>query len=204
MLGAVDTRLRLPDRRRAGCQRRSGAARGSRRAWRRAASRSPRRSRSSRRCSIASRSAQAVPAAASSIDDRRAIAPLARDARARNGAARLPDLRAGPRRPRARARRGDRLLDDAPAPAGVRARERRRATPSGARASPPRAARRGSRHDGAAPPSTRQGEPCAGGTRRAAKPRRLPQPGAAAAGHAGAPGAAARRIPRRGRRSSRN
>ena len=69
-------------------------------------------------------------------------------ARAEDRAARLPDLRAGPRRSSARAGRGDRIFDDAPAPARVRARrgqrcdeptrpgaaprERRRAWPSAA------------------------------------------------------------------------
>ena len=44
---------------------------------------------------------------------------------ARRRAARLPDLRAGTRRPRARARRADRLCDDAAASARVRARRQR-------------------------------------------------------------------------------
>ena len=68
----------------------------------------------------------AVPAAVSSMEDSARIAPLSFEPRPRSGAARLPDLRAGPRRPAARARRGDGVFDDAAAPARVRARERRR------------------------------------------------------------------------------
>ena len=44
---------------------------------------------------------------------------------ARSGAARVPDLRAGARRSRARARRGDRVHDDVAAPACLRARRQR-------------------------------------------------------------------------------
>ena len=80
-----------------------------------------RRSKSWPRSSIASRVAQAVPAAAEAMDDAERIAAYASRMAPEMRAARLSDLRPGSRRSGARTRRGDRLFDDAAAPAGVRA-----------------------------------------------------------------------------------
>ena len=65
--------------------------------------------------------AQAVPAAAAAMEDSGRIAIARRPARTRSRAARVSDLRAGPRGSPARAGRSDRVFDDAPAPACVRA-----------------------------------------------------------------------------------
>ena len=146
--------------------------------------------------------AQAVPAAASAMDDGERVAALAARLDAGGGAARLPDLRAGPRRPAARAGRGDRLLDDAAAPARVRARRRgAAAADAGPRAAATRTARAG---DAAPPrrqpsPAPRADAPRPRRPRRAARgpPRRRP---------AAAPPRRARcraDDPPRGRRSSR-
>ena len=81
-------------------------------------------------------------------DDAERIAALCGADVGRGRAARLPDLRAGSRRSRACARRGDRLLDDAAAPARVRAGGRARVGAADARTTGAmRAGRRASRRD---------------------------------------------------------
>ena len=85
-----------------------------------------------------------------------------RAARAGNGAARLPDLRAGTRRSPARAGRGDRILDDPPAAARVRARGRVGQGGRRAKDAAPRT-RAGARSRGA--------RRCRNGRRRFRKPR---------------------------------
>ena len=64
--------------------------------------------------------AQTVPPATATMDDGARVDGARAAARAGIRPARLPDLRAGPRRPPARTRRGDRLFDDAPPVARVR------------------------------------------------------------------------------------
>ncbi len=145
-------RLRLPDRRcgEGGQRRRSCSRRPMR--WPRAAWRSRRRSRSSLRSTIGSRSLRRCPESIGFDGRRRADGGLGRVDAAGERPARLSDLRTGPHRPAARAGRGDRLLDDAPAAARLRA--GRRASGGATRTRPsPRWRRTAPRGPVAAPPA---------------------------------------------------
>ena len=121
MLGTVDRELRLPDRRCA--RRRRRHARCSRRADALAARglSFARRARRARLAVPSHRRRAGRAGGGGELRRRRADRRLRGAIHAGSGAARLPDLRAGTRRSRARARRGDGLRDDAAAPARVRA-----------------------------------------------------------------------------------
>ena len=165
------SRIRLSHRRRAGGRRRPGAARRERCARRARACRPRWRSRSWRRSSIASRWRRSCPTPAKAFDDAERLAGYAARFSRRDRAALLPDRDAGPRRPRARARRGDRRCDDAAAHARVRARQGRR-RPSARRA----VERAAAAPRGVAPERPRRPSNVASiAPRRAAQARRSPR-----------------------------